>query len=117
MLHTTEVLTHQTQAQLDRLLSVQRIGLDCCESAVGICATTTRRLIGQYNSNVEAVCKGQVGDLMVGVGKVFADHWQASVAQALQAQQQLVACLEPLAADAATPRRNANGFSTTGASK
>ena len=105
MLHSTEVLAHQMQAQLDRLLSIQRIGLGCCESAVKIHSATTRKLIGEIDSNVDAVCKGQVGDLVVGIGKVFADHWAASLGYALQAQKQLVGSLGQAAGDAAAKRK------------
>lgn len=105
MLHSTEVLTQQTQAQLDRMLSIQRVGLGCCESAIKVNSTTTRKLLGQINSNADAVCKGKVGDLMVGIGKVFADHWEASVGCALQAQQQLIASIGQPNGDAATKRK------------
>ena len=105
MLHSTEVLAHQTQAQLDRVLSIQRVGFGCCDSAIKVNSATTRKLIGQINNNADAVCKGQVGDLMVGIGKVFADHWEASVGYALQAQQQLIASLGQPPGDAAMKRK------------
>lgn len=93
MFHSTEVLTHQMQAQLDRLLSIQRIGLECCETSIKNHSATTRKLIVQLNGNVDAAYKGQIGDLMVGIGRIFADHWEASVGYAVQAQRKLVESL------------------------
>lgn len=105
MLYSTEVLTLQTQAQLDRLLSIQRVALGCCESAIKVHSATTRKLIGQINGNFGAASKGQAGDLMVGIGKVFVDHWEASVGYTLLAQQQLVDSLGQMPGNTATKRK------------